>query len=260
MTLEINKKYLYTEQYASSKNLSDRIALHEFGPEESFHVWVYGKWNITQPVSILDIGCGSGKFWEENLSKLPKGSHLTLSDFSAKMLNEAKKNVNADIFVVSDIDNLEFDDNSFDVVMAHHLLYHSSDKDKSLRELKRVVKQNGMISITTNSERHMLNVYDIGKQIDKNFPTDRIIDSFVEEKADKILANHFSSIEKYVNKDLLKVTVSSAVIDYVKSGVTPRNIKLGDNFYNKYLEIIDNSIRDNGYFAIQKCSPLYICR
>ena len=33
----------------------------------------------------------------------------------------------------------------------------------------------------------MLNVYEIGRKLDKNFPTDRIIDSWTEEVADKML-------------------------------------------------------------------------
>ena len=37
----------------------------------------------------------------------------------------------------------------------------------------------------------MLNVYEIGRSLDKNFPTDRIIDSFTEEIADELLKNHF---------------------------------------------------------------------
>ena len=32
----------------------------------------------------------------------------------------------------------------------------------------------------------MLNVYEIGRSLDKNFPTDRIIDSFTEEIADQL--------------------------------------------------------------------------
>ena len=62
-----------------------------------------------------------------------------------------------------------------------------SHKEKAFREIKRVLKQDGYATITTNSARHMRVVYDIGKRLDPNFPTDRIIDSFTEEIADEIL-------------------------------------------------------------------------
>ena len=42
----------------------------------------------------------------------------------------------------------------------------------------------------------MLNVYEIGRNLDKNFPIDRIIDSFTEEVADELLKNHFKSEKK----------------------------------------------------------------
>ena len=44
----------------------------------------------------------------------------------------------------------------------------------------------------------MLNVYEIGRNLDKNFPTDRIIDSFTEEVADKMLPSHFNFEKKMV--------------------------------------------------------------
>ena len=88
-----------------------------------------------------------------------------MTDFSQAMIKKAAKNLPAkDIeFQLADIENLIFTDNSFDIVMAHHVIYHAEDKDQALTELKRVVKSGGKITITTNSEKHMLNVYEIGR-------------------------------------------------------------------------------------------------
>ena len=88
---------------------------------------------------------------------------------------------------------------------------------------------NSFCSITTNSEKHMLNVYEIGRNLDKNFPIDRIIDSFTEEVADELLKNHFKS-EKKVEEEELRVTDWEILKGFVASGVEPRGIKLMRRF------------------------------
>ncbi len=105
----------------------------------------------------------------------------------------------------------------------------------------------------------MLNVYEIGRRLDPNFPTDRIIDSFTEELADKMLPNHFK-YEKKIEEEELRVNDWSILMGFVASGVEPRGIKLVDNFYKDYNEIYQEEIKNKGHFSIIKRSPLYICK
>ena len=105
----------------------------------------------------------------------------------------------------------------------------------------------------------MLNVYEIGRNLDKNFPTDRIIDSFTEEIADELLKNHFKS-EKKVEEEELRVTDWEILKGFVASGVEPRGIELVGDFYENYKKIYDQEFKQNGYFRIIKRSPLYICK
>lgn len=105
----------------------------------------------------------------------------------------------------------------------------------------------------------MLNVYEIGRSLDKNFPTDRIIDSFTEEVADTMLPNHFK-YEKKIEEEELRVNDWSILMGFVASGVEPRGIKLVDNFYDDYKKIYEAEILKKKYFSIIKRSPLYICK
>ena len=105
----------------------------------------------------------------------------------------------------------------------------------------------------------MLNVYEIGRNLDKNFPTDRIIDSFTEEIADELLKNHFKS-EKKVEEEELRVTDWEILKGFVASGVEPRGIELVGDFYENYKKIYVQEFQQNGYFRIIKRSPLYICK
>ena len=206
--------------------------------------------------------CKNLRNWNENLSKLPSGSELILTDFSEGMLEKAKnKLANLPIkFEVADIDNLQYDDKSFDLIMAHHVIYHASDKQKALSEIKRVLKDDGIVSITTNSEKHMLNVYTTAHSIDSNFDMTRNIDGFTEEDADKMLSPFFSNIDKHIYEDLLKVTDADFMMDYVRSTTEPRKMNLKDDFYEQYSKIVVKEVSEQGYFGILKRSPIFICK
>jgi ubiquinone/menaquinone biosynthesis C-methylase UbiE len=262
MSIEINKDYLKNAQYKKSDYLEARIAIHKFTTsKETFQEWIWNQIKIEKPVKILEVGCGTGAFWKLHLSKLQAGSKVLMTDFSSAMIEKAKSNVSGDNvqFEVADVENLSYEDSSFDLVMAHHILYHASDKDKALKELKRVCKIDGRLTITTNSERHMLKVYETGQKLDPNFPTDRIIDTFTEEIADTDLPKCFANIDKRVCEEYLHVTDIDIMLDYVRSGVEPRNIKVSNDFYDRYREIVTGEIKDKGYYEIMKRSPLYIC-
>ena len=164
-------------------------------------------------------------------------------------------------YEVADVENLEKFKGQFDMVLCHNVLYHAEDKNKALKNLNECLNNdpNSFCSITTNSEKHMLNVYEIGRKLDKNFPTDRIIDSFTEEIADELLKNHFKS-EKKVEEEELRVTDWEILKGFVASGVEPRGIELVKDFYENYKKIYDQEFKQNGYFRIIKRSPLYICK
>lgn len=264
MADSITKEYLKNQQYGTTKNLQARINIHQrFGQAEtSFHGYIGAHLPIDGPVNVLEAGSGTGIFWKENLSRLPQGSKLIVTDFSAAMVEKLAETFTEDFVSceLADIEKLQYPDDTFDVVNAHHVIYHASDKDKAFSEILRVLKPGGYVSITTNSERHMRKVYDIGRELDPAFPTDRIIDSFTEEVADEMLPKYFSKIDKHIQVDSLRVDDLQFLIEYVASGVTPRSMEVQDDFYDRYAAIAKAEMDETGYFEIPKRSPLYICR
>ena len=269
MAEEIDKKYLKEKQYKSTKYLEARIKIHKFTENKfSFHEWIFSKYNLemfnSREINILDIGCGTGIFWKQNIDKL-KNVKFILTDFSESMINKSKENLPNYLdrikFELAEVEDLKKYFGKFDIVLCHNVIYHAEDKDLAIKNLVSCLNNNSdsFLSITTNSEKHMLNVYDIGKHLDKNFPTDRIIDGFTEEIADKILPKHVN-FEKIVEDERLKITDLDILVDYVASGVEPRNIKLKPNFYDQYRQIAEKEIQTKGFFEIIKRSPLYICK
>ena len=273
MAGEINKDYLKKKQYNTTKYLEARIKIHQFTKNKiGFHEWIFNQYDLSEfeknnnVIKILDIGCGTGVFWKKNKDNFNKYNlDITFTDATSAMVEKEKANtseLNAKkTFEIADIDNLDKYKNQFDIVFCHNVLYHAENKDNSIKNLKDCLndKPSSFCSITTNSEKHMLNVYEIGRNLDKNFPTDRIIDSFTEEVADKMLPSHFN-FEKKIEEEELRVTDWEILMGFVASGVEPRGIKLVDDFWDNYKKIYDDEFNKNGYFRIIKRSPLYICK
>ena len=271
MGKDINKDYLKEQQYKTTKYLEARIKIHSFTEnKQSFHQWLFEKYNfsklINKKIKILDVACGTGVFWKQNAKKMGNIDYeLTMTDFANSMLEKSKNNLEGtDIkpnYELAEIEKLEKYKSKFDIVLCHNAVYHAEDKNLGLENLKNCLNNNrdSFVGLTTNSEKHMLNVYEIGRNLDKNFPTDRIIDSFTEEVADTMLPKYFK-YEKKIEEEELRVNDWSILMGFVASGVAPRGIKLVDSFYDDYNKIYEAEIEKKKYFSIIKRSPLYICK
>jgi demethylmenaquinone methyltransferase/2-methoxy-6-polyprenyl-1,4-benzoquinol methylase len=94
--------------------------------------------------TVLDLACGTGEISHliENKTKMTVGL-----DYSLSMLKVAKEKNKKTIFVQGDALNLPFKDNSFDLVTVSLGLRHFDDLEKSLKEIKRVLKPEGKVRI-----------------------------------------------------------------------------------------------------------------
>lgn len=101
--------------------------------------------NLNSGQTVLDAAVGTGL----NLPAYPANVHVTGVDLSQGMLDEArKKHVSAHITLkVSDLQNLDFPDNSFDAATSGFTLCVVADPVRALQEILRVTKPNALIAI-----------------------------------------------------------------------------------------------------------------
>lgn len=108
---------------------------------------------IKEGDSVLDLGSGAGNDCFVARAIVGDTGHVTGLDFTEEMIAKAKKNVsklgftNVD-FVHGDIDNMPFQNNSFDVVISNCVLNLVPDKQKAYDETYRVLKPGGHFSIS----------------------------------------------------------------------------------------------------------------
>lgn len=100
------------------------------------------------PKNILDVGSGTGII-AMYLAEL--GHSVTAVDFSEGMMDVARKKAlakGADIrFMEMDVENLSFEDDTFDCITARYVLWTMSHPEKAVKEWVRVVKPGGRIVI-----------------------------------------------------------------------------------------------------------------
>jgi SAM-dependent methyltransferase len=100
---------------------------------------------------VLEAGCGVGAQTCIVAKKNPNTMYTAI-DISADSIQKAKSLMNSlEIsnveFHVSDINELSFEDETFDHVLVCFVLEHLSNPQKALIELKRVLKKGGKITI-----------------------------------------------------------------------------------------------------------------
>ncbi len=97
---------------------------------------------------VLDIACGSGygsNMLAENGAQVWAGD----MDASAVALAREKYNKNNLVFKRMDATELPFEDNKFDVVVSFETIEHIENYKKFINELKRVLKANGQLILST---------------------------------------------------------------------------------------------------------------
>ena len=98
--------------------------------------------------TILDIACGTG-FGSHYLATL--GHKVVGADISERAIEECRKKYMATTleFKVVDGTNIPYENEHFDSIVSFETIEHTRDFEKMLNEFKRVVKQNGVVIIST---------------------------------------------------------------------------------------------------------------
>ena len=99
-----------------------------------------------QNYDILDFGCGSGELLDAIHDVLPEGSKLIGIDSSEKVIEEAKNRYPfIDFHHKKFIDDLNFPDASFDIVISVDTIECIPNKSTLLSEINRVLKKDGKV-------------------------------------------------------------------------------------------------------------------
>ena len=248
-------------QYLNSTNVSARIRLHsEYSVnQEGWFPWLYRMSDIQDGMNILEIGCGHGALWLENMNHIPPDVHITLSDISDGMLRDARNSINDERFSFScfNAEKIPFEDETFDVVYANHMLFYCDDINLVLQECHRVLKKGGKLICSTYSKRHMKEITELVQEFDKDIvlSSDVLYERFGLDNGNNILNRYFDSVECIRYEDSIEISDSEPLINYIVSCHGNQNRILIDH-YREFRDFVADKVK-NG-FHITKDAGIFI--
>ena len=160
---EINKR---EKDFHNKLHLSEELKREKQG---KFYKALYGLYsdflNIlkdeTKTKYVLDFGCGTGNFTEKVINFNPK--KIVAVDISEEAIKKAKNNSNLNSknieYRVENCEDLSLNSDSFDIAYGSGILHHLN-LNKSLSELKRILKKDGkIIFIEPMATNPIINLY-----------------------------------------------------------------------------------------------------
>ncbi len=215
-----NDKEAVKAQYASSKGLDTRINFHNrySTNKMGFSRWLISNYEIKEGMKVLELGTGTGDMWTGKDDLISKCDKLVLSDFSQGMLDTAKKNVGERTNIEYrqiDVQNIPFEDGSFDIVIANMMLYHVPDIDRAVSEIRRVLRDDGVFYSATYGEHNFNDIIAEWFGLSGgNYEPNHL---FTLQNGRGILGKQFADIEVRRYEDSLHVTNLEDLADYLQS-------------------------------------------
>jgi len=252
-TVRTDARWLREEQYRTAENLGARIALHRFSTaQDNWYHWILDRLDLSPTARVLELGAGRGDLWRENAGRVPPGWRLTLTDLSPGMLEAARNaGVEAELAVV-DAHELPFEDDSFEGVVANHMLYHLADRSKALGEIRRVLVGRGRLFATTIGAGHLHELRELARRHAPGYEWSESHVRFGLETGTEQLRAVFVDVELHRFEDVLEVTDADAVVAYIDS-------MSGDNTADK--DAVRNDvaaeIARSGSFSVRKATGLF---
>lgn len=212
-------------QYQNASNISSRISLHSLYAQnpKGWFPWIYEQCQICSGMKVLEVGCGDGTLWVQNKKLIPENVEITLSDVSEGMLRDARRALGTEDtrfdFRVLDCQQIPCPEQSFDLVMANHVLFYCEDIGKALNEIYRVLKPEGRLVCSTYGSDHMKEVSELVHGFDEHIvlSADKLYERFGRENGAEILADYFPEAEWRTYEDSLVVPEPEPLISYILS-------------------------------------------
>jgi ubiquinone/menaquinone biosynthesis C-methylase UbiE len=179
------------------------------------------------------------------------------------MLKKAKDTLgkNGFRYELIDFHNIPYPDKTFDIIISNHNLYHAEDLNKVLREISRVIKEDGVFYSTTSSTENMASLRElIGITDDSIWPNSVVASTFGAETGIAILSRYFQYVERWFNQNELRITDLAPIIHYFLSVRDERVHQVVKQSANKIQGKFETEIRQYGYYKVKTKGCLFICR
>lgn len=218
MSRAMNDPEVVAEEYATERGLLGRRAAYEYAEGPDAATLAVEAVLEASPRRVLEVGGGPGEAAERIAAT---GAHVEAVDTSERMVELTRaRGISAR---VGDVQELPFEDSTFDAALAAWMLYHVPDVERALGELARVLRPGGRLVAVTNGVEHLRELREL---LGGDFPTR----SFSDENAPELLGRHFVHVEERYVGGWINFPDRAAVQSYVDATRTLWERALPDGF------------------------------
>ena len=172
-------------QYANEANLQARRSLYANAEGTDPREVAFEAVAELGPARVLEVGGGPGELSARIAKEL--GCDVVMLDVAPRMV-ELARGLGVDARV-GDVQDLPYEDESFDCAVAAWMLFHVPDLDRGLSELARVLRPGGRLVAVTNSQDHLREL----REIAGSAAWER---TFTRENGADAIARHFAHVER----------------------------------------------------------------
>lgn len=252
-------------QYQSATNISTRIRLHKEHSTntQGWFPWIYQQCHISDGLNILELGCGNGALWTENIQYLPNDINIILSDISDGMLRDVRRSIGQDdnrfSFHAFDCHSIPYQDKTFDLVIANHVLFYCKDISLVCKEVSRVLKPDGIFLCSTYGANHMKEISELVQEFDSRIvlSAEKLYEHFGLENGHQILKSYFSHIHLENYKDSIQLDRPEPLIEYILSCHGNQNQWILDR-YKEFRTYVEKKTKKG--FHITKEAGIFLCK
>jgi len=252
------------QKFIDSSNLSAEIKLiDQLASDKNWYEWVFERLEFKNGDHVLELGCGEGALWYKNKSRMPQSLNVTLTEVTDELLNCAKQNLLRKYphfkYEVTKLKKLAFPDNSFDVVVANHVLFFSKNVDVILTEINRILKKGGRFYCSTIDEEHMKEIEVLLKNYNKNINLGKSekLKNFGYGKAKALLEAQFMQVRCEHYDDELTIQCTDDLLNYIYS-IPGQILTIASNKKKEFESYIHKQmIATQSNFKISNCHVLF---
>lgn len=294
-----NMEHAVVEQYKSAVNIDVRIDLHRRFSHNpvSWFAWLASQIDFAAAKDILEVGCGNGELWQHVDPEIIAARRIDVTDASEGMVEDAaarlvaalrEKKQEADgsgaadeagngrtdaegngdssagsglYFRKEDCQRLSYKDNSFDAVIANHVLFYVKDIPQALREIRRVLRPDGVFYCSTYGSRHMKEITSLVQEFDPRITLSDVAlyELFGLENGSDMLRQVFGRVEQVLYDDYLRVDEAEPLLDYILSCHGNQGEYLNQR-KDEFRRFLQKKIAEKGGIRITKMAGIFVCR
>jgi ubiquinone/menaquinone biosynthesis C-methylase UbiE len=209
----------------TTNDLHTRINIHDAFGARDIDKWMLEVLPLEQGMTILDVGCGSGKQCFSYLAHLNGKANITGGDVSAELLSQAQQENNKlgrrITFQTLDFNQtFPIPDELYDLVSCSFAIYYAQDIPFTIKEMHRVLKPGGFLFTTGPMPENKRMFYDIieeatGKTIPPMPGSSRYASTILET-----IKNKFSSVDVHIFENPLTFPSVEPFLTYTRASLS----------------------------------------